>query len=61
MEASNYRPISIISHFDKSLEKLIHSGIINFMEKNDLLCENQFGFRKNSSNLYAINLKAISL
>ena len=54
-EASNYRPISILSQFDKILEKLIYSRIINFIEKNDLLCENQFGFRKNSSTIFAIN------
>ena len=54
-EASNYRPISILSQFDKFLEKLIYSRIINFIEKNDLLCENQFGFRKNSSTIFAIN------
>ena len=54
-EASNYRPISILSQFDKILEKLIYSRIINFIEKNDLLCENQFGFRKNSSAIFAIN------
>ena len=53
--ASNYRPISILSQFDKILEKLIYSSIINFIEKNDLLCENQFGFRKNSSTIFAIN------
>ena len=54
-EASNYRPISILLQFDKILEKLIYSRIINFIEKNDLLCENQFGFRKNSSTIFAIN------
>ena len=39
-EASNYRPISILSQFDKILEKLIYSCMINFIKKNDLLCEN---------------------
>ena len=39
-EASNYRPISTLSQFDKILEKLIYSRIINFIEINDLLCEN---------------------
>ena len=32
-EASNYRPISILSQFDKILEKLIYSRIIKFIEK----------------------------
>ena len=54
-EASNYRLISILSQFDKILEKLIYSCIINFIEKNDLLCEKQFGFRKNSSTVFTIN------
>ena len=54
-KASNYRPISILSQFDKILEKLIHSCIINFIENNDLFCENQFGFQKNSSTIFAIN------
>ena len=54
-EASNYRPILILSQFDKILEKLIYSRIINFVEKNDLLCENQFIFRENSSTIFAIN------
>ena len=57
-EASNYRfflAISILSQFDKILEILIYSRIINFIVKNDLLCENQFGFWKNSSTIFAIN------
>ena len=54
-QASNYRPISILSQLDKILEKLIYSRIINFIEKNDLLSENQFGFLKNSSTIFAIN------
>ena len=54
-KASNYHPISILSQFDKVLEKLIYSRIINFIEKNDLLGENQFGFRRNSSTIFAIN------
>ena len=55
-EASNYCPISILSQFDKIVEKLIYSCMINFIEKNGLLCENQFGFQKNSSAIFAINL-----
>ena len=37
------------------LKKLIYSCIINFIKKNDLPCENQFGFRKNSSTTFVIN------
>ena len=54
-KASSYHPISVLSQFDKILEELIYSRIINFIEKNDLPCENQFGLRKNSSTIFAIN------
>ena len=54
-EPSNYRAISILSQSNKILEKLIYSRIINITEKNNLVCENQFDFRKNSSTIFAIN------
>ena len=34
---------------------IIYSCIINFIEKNNLLCENQCVFRKHSSTIFAIN------
>ena len=45
-QASNHHPTSILSQFDKTMEKLIYNRITNFIEKNNLFCENQFGFRK---------------
>ena len=54
MEASNYLSITIVSQCNKTLEKSIYSSIINFIFKNDLLCENQFGFRKNSSSIFLL-------
>ena len=48
----NYRPISLLSIFDKILEKLMHKRLINFLEQNSTLCEYQFGFRKNHSTVH---------
>ena len=52
--ATNYRPISILSQFDKIFEKLIYIRISSYFEKYDLLSKNQFGFRENSSTNFAI-------
>ena len=54
-QAFNYRSLSILSHFNKIMKKLIYNRITSFIEKNNLLCEGQFGFRKHSSNICAIN------
>ena len=45
----NYRPISVLSAISKILEKYAHSQLIEHLEKNTLLSQNQFGFRKNRS------------
>ena len=55
---SNYRPISLLSVFNKILEKLMYNRLITFLEKNQLLFNGQFGFRSNHSTLHAILLIA---
>ena len=55
---SNYRPISLLSIFHKLLEKLMYKRLIKFLEKNNILNENQFGFRSNRSTTQAILLIA---
>jgi len=47
--ATNYRPISLISNISKILEKLVKKRLVNYMEKNNLLSRNQFGFREGRS------------
>ena len=43
---SNYRPISLLSIFNKILEKLMYKRIIiSYIEKRDVLYKGQFGFR----------------
>jgi len=43
----NYRPISILPIFSKIFKKLINKQVIHFLEKNELLEQNQYGFRRN--------------
>ena len=42
---SNYRPISLLSIFNKVIEKLMYNRIISYLEKFSILHNNQFGFR----------------
>ena len=41
-EVTNYR--TILSQFDKLLEKLIYKRLLNHLEKHKLLSNRQFGF-----------------
>ena len=51
---SNYRPFSILTQFSKILEKLFNNRLEIFLGKYKILCDNQYGFRKNSSTSYAL-------
>ena len=51
---SNYRPISILSVFNKLIEKLIAIRLNKFLEVNDVLYKYQFGFRKTYSTVLAV-------
>ena len=48
-EVNNFRPISLLSIFDKILEKLMHKKLYEFLVYHDILFHNQFGFQKNNS------------
>ena len=52
---SNYRPISLLPIFSKIFEKLMYIRLINFITKNEILMQNQFGFQKNKSTEMAVN------
>jgi len=43
---NNYRPISLLSIFDKILEKLMCRRLSNFLSKNNILYDYRSGFRK---------------
>jgi hypothetical protein len=51
---SNYRPISLLNFFSKLLEKLVHNRVYNFLNKNNVFYELQFGFRKQHSTALAL-------
>ena len=48
-QPANYRPVSLTSVCAKVLEHIIHSHLMNFFEDNQILCDQQHGFRKHRS------------
>ena len=53
-EVNNYRPISLLSIFDKLIEKIMHKHLYAFLESHQILYKNQFGFRKSYSTGYTL-------
>ena len=53
-DINNYRPISLLSIFDKMMEKLMHKRLYYFLEDHIILHQNQFGFRRNNSTVHAL-------
>ena len=53
-DMNNYRPISLLSIFDKIMEKIMHKRLYNFLEDNNILYNKQVGFRKNNSTMDAL-------
>jgi len=51
---NNYRPISLLPIFSKIFEKIIYTRMYNFIDKNDLLYDKQFGFRNSHSTSHAL-------
>ena len=51
----NYRPVSTLPIFAKIFEKLIHSRLYSFFNSQNIISENQFGFRKGHSTSFALN------
>ena len=49
-----YRPISLLPALGKLLEKIVSLRVLDHLNENNLLSENQFGFRKHFSTEYAI-------
>ncbi|GBM01866.1 Retrovirus-related Pol polyprotein from type-1 retrotransposable element R1 [Araneus ventricosus] len=55
---SSYRPICLLSCWEKVLDKLITKRLVDFLENKRLISENQFGFRRKRSTIDALR-KAI--
>ena len=51
---SNYRPISLLNTFSKIYEKAFLNRLYSFLNKNNIIQSNQFGFRKNHSTQSAL-------
>ena len=51
---NNYCPISLLSIFNKLLEKLMYNRIVNYFKNRSILYEKQFGFRAKHSTNHAI-------
>ena len=51
----NYRPVSTLPIFGKIFEKIIYSRLYNFLASQNMIHENQFGFRANHSTSHALN------
>ena len=49
--ASNYRPISLTSHFIKIFERIMRNKLIDHLETNNLITPQQHGFRRYRSTL----------
>ena len=43
-ELGNYRPISIISAIVRFFEKLIYNQLLEFLQRNEVLANHQWGF-----------------
>ena len=54
LSVKNYRPISLLSNINKLLEKLVHARLYKFFEKNNILYNLQFGFRRKHSTNHAL-------
>ena len=51
---NNYRPISLLSVFDKILEKIVYKRFYLFLQERKILYFKQFGFRNSCSTSYAL-------
>jgi potassium voltage-gated channel Eag-related subfamily H protein 8 len=51
---SNYRPISVLPVFSKILERVVYERLLNYLNKYNILLNNQYGFRKNHSTSLAL-------
>ena len=51
---NNYRPISLLNIFSKIFEKLMKKHLVNFLDHNNTISPNQFGFQKGKGTVDAL-------
>ena len=54
LDYSSYRPISLLSHIEKILEKLMYKRLYTFLNNNNIIYNLQFGFRQQYSTSHAL-------
>ena len=54
LDVGNYRPISLLPLPGKILENIVHKRLSQYLETNNLLCDEQCGFRKGRSTVHSI-------
>ena len=52
----NYHPISVLPFHSKLLEKAVHSKLMNYLEKGNMLSDSQYWFRNKRSAKMAVTL-----
>ena len=50
----NYRPVSLLPISRKVFEKILYNNIFEYLQENNLLCENHSGFRPSDSCEYQL-------
>ena len=53
-DANNYRPIALLSNFNRTFEKIVFKRMESFIEQKNLLTPSQYGLRKAHSTQHAI-------
>ena len=53
-DPSNYRPISLLSIFNRIFEKMMYSRLKSYLERYNILDNSQYGFREKRSTEHAI-------
>lgn len=48
-DKNNFRPISLLSVFSKVIEKIVKDQLVNYINKNNILSDCQFGFRNDKN------------
>jgi len=51
---NNYRPVSILPSISKIFEKLVCNRLMEYLSKFEILCDNQYGFRRNYDTSMAV-------
>lgn len=50
----NYRPISLLSNLSKIFERIMYNRLERYLERNNMIYNHQFGFRRSYSTEHAL-------